>query len=69
MLRNTDTMSRGCAGLGGPGNLVRYFNISCVIAERYVKGLAPMENVDTIVARINGGIDEPADVRYSGDIR
>jgi hypothetical protein len=34
-----------------------------------VKGLAPSENVDTIVAKINGGIDEPADVRYSGDMR
>ena len=34
-----------------------------------MNGLAPSEKVDTIVARINGGMDEPADVRYSGDMR
>jgi hypothetical protein len=39
------------------------------MAERYVKGLAPSEKVETIVAKISGGIVEPADVRYSGDIR
>lgn len=69
MLRNTDTMSSGCDGLGGPGSLVRYFNISCVMDERYVKGLAPSEKVETIVAKINGGMDEPADARYSGAIK
>ena len=43
--------------------------MSWVMEERYVKGLAPRENVDAMVARISGGIEEPADLRYSGDIR
>ena len=34
-----------------------------------MKGLAPSENVETMVARISGGMDEPADLRYSGDMR